>query len=79
MSTIEKLEIMKEFREEEFFELLNKQYPNMQLNTSKKVKLNSVVLIRNIANETKREPLKLARIVKMHDFRDESQSSYFNI
>ena len=72
MSTIEKLEIMKEFREEEFFELLNKQYPNMQLNTSNKVKLNSVVLIRNIANETKREPLKLARIVKIHDSRDET-------
>ena len=45
----------------------------MQLNTSKKVKLNSVVLIRNIANETKREPLKLARIVKIHDSRDETQ------
>ena len=46
MSTIEKLEIMKEFREGEFLELLNKQYPDMQLNESKKVKLNSVVLIR---------------------------------
>ena len=45
----------------------------MQLNTSNKVKLNSVVLIRNIANETKREPLKLARIVKIHDSRDETQ------
>ena len=45
----------------------------MQLNESKKVKLNSVVLIRNIANEPKREPLKLARIVKIHDSRDETQ------
>ena len=73
MSTIEKLEIMKEFREREFLELLNKQYPDMQLNEPKKVKLNSVVLIRNIANEPKREPLKLARIVKIHDSRDETQ------
>ena len=32
MSTIEKLEIMKEFREREFLDLLNKQYPDMQLN-----------------------------------------------
>ena len=64
---------MKEFREGEFLELINKQYPDMQLNEPKKVKLNSVVLIRNIANEPKREPLKLARIMKIHDSRDETQ------
>ena len=73
MSTIEKLEVMKEFRKGEFLGLLNKQYSDMQLTEPKKVKENSVVLIRNIANEPKREPLKLARIVKIHDSRDETQ------
>ena len=64
---------MKEFRKDEYLELLNKQYPNMNLNSPKKVKINSVVLVRNIANEPKREPLKLARIVKIHDSRDDTQ------
>ena len=82
-STIEKLETMKEFRKGEFLELLNKQYPNMSLSNPKKVKVNSVVLVRNIANEPKREPLKLARIVKIHDSRDETQRvvtlTYYNV
>ena len=64
---------MKEFRKGEYLELLNKQYPNMNLNSPKKVKINLVVLVRNIANEPKREPLKLARIVKIHDSRDDTQ------
>ena len=72
-STIEKLETIKMFRKGEFLELLNKQYPNMSLSNPKKVKVNSVVLVRNIANEPKREPLKLARIVKVHDSRDDTQ------
>ena len=38
-----------------------------------KVKENSVVLIRNIANESKREPMKFARILKINDSRDEAQ------
>ena len=45
----------------------------MQLTEPRKVKENSVVLIRNIANESKREPMKLARIVKINDSRDETQ------
>ena len=73
MSTIEKLEVMKEFRKREFLELLNKQYSGMQLTEPEKVRENAVVLIRNIANEPKREPLKLARILKVHDSRDEAQ------
>ena len=52
-STIEKLEVMKEFREGELLNLLNKQYSGMQLIEPRKVKENSVVLIRNIANESK--------------------------
>ena len=31
------------------------------------------MLVRNIANESKREPLKLARIVEIHGSRDETQ------
>ena len=61
-STIEKLETMEEFRTEELMKVLNKQYSNVCLESSKRVKLNSVVLVRNIANEPKREPLKIARI-----------------
>ena len=72
-STIEKLEVMKEFRKGEFLNLLNKQYSGMQLTEPRKVKENSVVLIRNIANESKREPMKFARIVKINDSRDETQ------
>ena len=72
-STIEKLEVMKEFREGELLNLLNKQYSGMQLKEPRKVKENSVVLIRNIANESKREPMKFARILKINDSRDEAQ------
>ena len=64
---------MEEFRKEEFMKLLNKQYSNVCLENPKQVKVNSIVLVRNIANEPKREPLKLARIVKIHDSRDKTQ------
>ena len=36
MSTLEKLEVMREFRKGEFLELLNKQYPDMHLKEPKK-------------------------------------------
>ena len=45
----------------------------MQLTEPRKVKKNSVVLIRNIANESKREPMKFARVLKINDSRDEAQ------
>ena len=69
-STVDKLETLDEFRTNEMMKILNKQYDNVCLESSNRLKLNSVVLIRNIANEPKREPLKLARIVKIHDSRD---------
>ena len=72
-STIEKLEALEEFRTEELMKILNKQYSNVCLESSNRVKLNSVVLVRNIANETKREPLKIARIEKIHESRDNTQ------
>ena len=72
-STMDKLDAMEEFRKEEIFELLNKQYANVQLQEPKEVRENSIVLVRNIGNEPKREPLKLARIEKIHASRDNAQ------
>merc|ERR1712044_103381 len=62
-STIEKLEIMKEFRENEQLSILNKQYSGMHLKEPRKLESNSVVLLRNIANESKREPMRFARVM----------------
>ena len=64
-STIEKLEIMKEFREKELLSILNKQYLGMHLKEPERVEKNSVVLLRNIANEPKREPMRFARVLKL--------------
>ena len=44
-STMDKLDALEEFRKEEFFELLNKQYANMQLQEPKELRKNSIVLI----------------------------------
>ena len=46
---------------------------SLNIGNPKKVKINSVMLVRNIANESKREPLKLATIVKVHDSSGETQ------
>ena len=70
---MDKLDAMKEFREDEIFDLLNQQYANMELQEPKEVRENSIVLIRNIGNEPKREPLKFARIDKIHGSRDNAQ------
>ena len=72
-STIEKLEIMKEFREGELLNILNKQYSGMHLKEPRKVEKNSVVLLRNIANESKREPMKFARVLKVNESKDNAQ------
>ena len=72
-STLDKLDALEEFRKEEFLELLNKQYASAHLQEPKEVKENAIVLIRNIGNEPKREPLKLARVEKIHDSRDDAQ------
>ena len=45
----------------------------MQLQEPKEVRENSIVLIRNIGNEPKREPLKIARVEKIHASRDDAQ------
>ena len=72
-STMDKLDAMKEFKEDEIFDLLNQQYANMELQEPKEVRENSIVLIRNIGSEPKREPLKFARIDKIHGSRDNAQ------
>ena len=72
-STIEKLEIMKEFREHELLSILNKQYSGMNFKEPRKVEKNSVVLLRNIANESKREPMKLARVLQINESKDNAQ------
>ena len=72
-STMDKINAMEEFRKEEFMELLNKQYANVGLENPTRVKENSIALVRNIGNESKRKPLKLARIEKVHDSRDNTQ------
>ena len=38
-----------------------------------KVEPNSVVLLRNIANESKREPMKFARVLKINESKDNAQ------
>ena len=70
---MDKLDALEEFRKEEFLELLNKQYANVQMQEPKEVRENSIVLIRNIGNEPKREPLKIARVEKIHASRDDAQ------
>ena len=72
-STIEKLEIMREFREKELLSILNKQYSGMHLKEPRKVEKNSVVLLRNIANESKREPMRFARVLKINESKDNAQ------
>ena len=64
---------MKEFREYELLNILNKQYSGMNFKEPKKVELNSVVLLRNIANESKREPMKLARVLQINESKDNAQ------
>ena len=53
--------------------VINKQYHNVCLEASNKLKINSVVLLKNIANEAKREPLRLARIEEIKKSRDGTQ------
>merc|ERR1712198_491708 len=72
-STIEKLEIMKEFRENELLSILNKQYSGKNFKEPRKVEENSVVLLRNIANESKREPMKFARVLQINESKDNAQ------
>ena len=63
--TIDKLDVLDEFRTNELMNIINKQYDNVCLEASNKLKINSVVLLKNIANEAKRDPLRLARIAEI--------------
>ena len=53
--------------------VINKQNDNVCLEASNKLKINSVVLLKNISNEAKREPLRLARIDEIKKSRDGTQ------
>ena len=70
---MDKLDTLEEFRSDEMMKVLNKQYDNVSLESSNCIKLNSVILIRNIANEAKRELLKIARIEAIKESRDNVQ------
>ena len=45
----------------------------MNFKEPEKVEINSVVLLRNIANESKREPMKLARVLQINESKDNAQ------
>ena len=45
----------------------------MHLKEPRKVEKNSVVLLRNIANESKREPMRFARVLKTNESKDNAQ------
>ena len=45
----------------------------MHLKEPRKLEKNSVVLLRNIANESKREPMKFARVLKINESKDNAQ------
>ena len=81
--TIDKLKLLKEFRNDELMKTINKQYDGVSLVASNRLKVNSVVLLRHINTETKREPLRLARVSEKHTSRDGSQRvvvvTYHNI
>ena len=71
--TIDKLEVLDEFRTNEMMNVINKQYDNVCLEASNQLKINSVVLLKNIAYKAKIEPLRLARIEEIKKSRDGTQ------
>ena len=54
-------------------DVINKQYNNVCLEASNKLKVNSVVLLKNISNEAETEPLRLARVDEIKKSRDGTQ------
>ena len=52
---------------------MNKQYSGMHLKEPRKLEINSVVLLRNIANESKREPMRFARVLQINESKDNAQ------
>ena len=45
----------------------------MHLKEPRKLEINSVVLLRNIANESKREPMRFARVLQINESKDNAQ------
>ena len=69
-TAVDKLNTLQNIRNNELLDIINKQYCNVSLEASNKLEVNSVVLLKNIANEAKREPLKLARVNEIKKTRD---------
>ena len=63
MDAVTKIDWMTKIRKEELVPWITKQYPGVCLESSNKLKVNSVILVRHIKREAKREPLKLARVL----------------
>ena len=72
-SAVDKIIALQNIRNNELLDEINKQYANVNLEASNKLKVNSIKLLRNINNEPKREPLRLARVNEIHESRDGSQ------
>ena len=64
-SAVDKINALQNIRNNELLDEINKQYAHVNLEASNKLKVNSIVLLKNIKyNEPKREPLRLARVIK---------------
>ena len=83
IDTVTKIDWMTKIRKEQLLPWITKQYLGVCLESSNKLKVNSVVLFRHIKPEIKREPLKLARVLQVHESPDGAQKattiSYCNI
>ena len=71
--TMDKLNVLDEFRTNELMNVINKQYDNVCLEASNKLRVNSVVLLKYISYEAKREPFRLARVDEIKKSRDDTQ------
>ena len=70
---MDKLKILTKVQTDEILKVANDQYKDVCLESSNKLKVNSVVLLKNIANEGKWETMKLARVKEIKESIDGSQ------
>ena len=70
---MDKLELLAEVRTTEIMKINNNQFANVSLESSSKIKINTVVLLKNIANEGKNETMKMARVEEIKECGDGSQ------
>ena len=72
-NTVNKLNLLKKVRREELWPSIIKQYHNAGLEASNSLWNDSVILLRNIANDGKRESMILAWVIELHESRDGTQ------